>query len=299
MIKRQASSAAVADMMRALSSHAIHTAVGFNPTTFKFCAFHARRDGTAVPVQYRGIHRLIRSVFYPDFDYTKTKVVRSQLKSAAPPASREAYFAWLDSLPRALGREGGLLFAKTVEDCHFLNNPEVDDKTAERDVLYRQFKEFVTTRGYEVLKCEFILNDPLLGFSTRVDLIVALKDTLFLVELKTGFADGKFVAGTGKMNRVAEVLFRDNSPKNQAILQVLLPTLTVSHYTGVCATPVVWHVQPDGVTEHFFQWPLGGVSAREKLYTTVLNDIADAAQDDEDLVPPVIRNSDAKRAKKA
>lgn len=298
MIRREASSAKVVDMMRALSSHAIHTAVGFNPTTFKFCAFHTRRDGTAVPMQYHGIHRLIRRVFYPDFDYTKTKVMRTQLKTAAPPMSREAYFEWLESLPRALGREGGLLFAKTVEDCHFLNSAEVDEKTAERDVLYRRFKEFVTMRGYEVLKCEFILNDPLLGFATRVDLIVALNDTLFLVELKTGFADGKFDAGTGKMNKVAEVLFRDNSPKNQAILQVLLPTLTVCHYTGVCATPVVWHVQPDGVTEHFFQWPLGDAPVREKLYTTVLNDISEIAEKDETLVPPVMRDAGTKRIKR-
>ena len=286
-------------MMRTLTSHAIHTAVGFNPTTFKFCAFHTRRDGTVVPTQYHGIHRLIRRVFYPDFDYTKAKVARAQLKSAAPPESREAYFAWLDKLPRALGREGGLLFAKTVEDCHFLNSPEVDEKTAERDVLYRQFKKFVTERGYEVLRSEFILNDPLLGFSTRVDLIVARGDKLFFVEIKTGFPDGKFVAGTGKMNKVAEVLFCDNSPKNQAMLQVLLPTLTVSHYTKQCATPVVWHVQPSGVTEYVFSWPLRDCPAREKLYTTILRDIAELAKKDETLVPPVMRDVEAKRIKRA
>lgn len=299
MIRRTSASARVASLMEKLCSHSIHTAVGFDPTTFKFCAFHVLKDGSAVPMSYHGIHRLIRSVFYSDFDYTKTKVARSQLKSEAPKQSREAYFAWLDSLPRAVGREGGLLFAKTVEDCHFLNSPEVDEKTADRDVLYRKFKEFVVRHGYDVLESEFILNDPLLGFSTRVDLVVAKGDDVFFVELKTAYANGKFLTGTGKMDRIAGVLFENNSPKNQAMLQALLPALTASHYAKVCVTPVVWHVEPSGVTAYTFPASLGDISSREKLYTAILHDIADAAKKDESLVPPVIRDAGAKRAKRA
>ncbi|MGE0526227.1 MAG: hypothetical protein AB7P49_04120 [Bdellovibrionales bacterium] len=286
--------------MKSIKTHPIHNSVAFDTMAMEFRVFHTSKKEGTMMLGYRGIHRLIQSVFYPAFDYTKVKASRPRVAYEIGNVSKEEYFNRLAKQPQATGKEGGILFSKTVEDCHLLAMHEADVLMAEKDVLYRSFMKFVVENKYEILEAEMILMDPFLGYATWVDLVVAKNGRVYFVEIKTGYSHGAFLSGTGHMKRVAGMLFKNDCKRNQAMLQALLPALTVARFARVCVTPVVWHVEPSGVTEYLPEWNLGDVGVRERLHGTVLKDINDAAEVEkkESLLPPIKRLEDTRKRQK-
>ena len=300
-IKRGTSNVSVLALIARIKGSPIHKSVGFDTLAMEFRVFHTSgEDQRSIMLAYKGIHTLIRSVFYPKFDYTKVKASRPKTAYETREVSKEEYLRRLANQPQATGKEGGILFAKTVEDCHLLAMHEADLLMAEKDVLYRSFMEFVVSNGYEVLEAEMILMDPFLGYATWVDLVVAKGGCVYFVEIKTGYGNGAFLSGTGCMNGVAGKLFKNDCKCNQAMLQALLPVLTVSRFAKACVTPVVWHVQPSGVDEYLPPWNLGDLAARCRLHNTFLSDIHETAQTakNEALMPPITRVESAKKKQK-
>lgn len=300
-IQRTTGNKAVLDVMSAVTEHPMHTSVGFDPIAIDFCVFHTIGAGTeSIMLKYNGVHRLIKAAFYPAFDFTKTKFNRPRPSEPEVRMTKDEYFAMLSGLPQARGKEAGLLFAKTVEDCQFFASDAVDRMTASKDVLYRAFMKFVTDNDYVLLKSEMILVDPLLGYATWVDLVVSKGDQVFFVEIKTGYGNGAFLSGTGQMQKVAGRLFRNDCRRNQAMLQALLPVLTTARLSKACVLPLVWHVEPTGVTEYTFEWRMDSLAERVKLHGIMVQDIHEVSEETNNpsLKPPITRVEKATKRQK-
>jgi len=86
-------------------------------------------------------------------------------------------------------------------------------------------------KGITLLFAEFIIVDPMVEYATPLDLVgVNSSGRLTIIEVKTGY-ENIFGIGRTKLQKPFEKW--DNSPVNQARLQLLLPCLTLKYQYGV------------------------------------------------------------------
>ena len=203
----------------------------------------------------RGIHRLLSTHLWPEYDYKKTaaaaRPLKRQRKSAVgkPWNQRNRYMGQRMLQGQARGT------AVHQQLCDYARYYQVDPKkfTKKHPVVHPYTtKVLMALRrwGLTLWYGEWEIYDDHIGYATAVDMLCTdRKGSVVLVEVKTGY-NGSFELGHKPMAGPMGKLMSD-SPANQAMLQALVMEQTVrKRYGSLSVQAVVIHVSDEGVSLH-------------------------------------------------
>lgn len=221
--------------------------------------FMVNRGGTARKA--RGIHRLLSTHLWPNYDYSETAAAarptkrKRQSMAGKPWSQRHRYSTGRRSV-RGQAR-GSLVHQELCDYARYhLTEPKKFDKLHPTVHVYTT-KVLLGLRkwGLRLWYGELDIYDEHVGYATAVDLVCTDRDGVVLVEVKTGY-NGCFEMGSRPMVGPIGALLSD-SPSNQAMLQAMLMEQTVRQRYGIrSARGVVVHVSDDGVSMHSPKGPL-------------------------------------------
>ena len=232
--------------------------VTFDWTLEKFVVFHADQ-----PIVYNGIHSLMNQAFFPDFELKKSyqlarKPAGAKSDRPDPKKQRGAYLNWAKKKQAPKRKAGGTIVHSQMQ--HFVNRAgtgsgsgaEWGDSLAtvwpKEHPWFSQLKRELNSKQYLPVYSEYTLFDELIGYATNVDLLCfdQWENRLVVVEIKTGY-EHNFETPIGKIAGPFSAFFEDDRLSHQALVQALLPCITLHCFYGVLARPEVWHVCDTGV----------------------------------------------------
>lgn len=218
------------------------------------------------PIPYRGLHRLMREAFFPDFDEKEVRrsAKRGRGSRPDPETDPRRYRAWLEREQAPKGaRGGGVVHAQLDAMVRGLNGgaaggprqPRFEEVWSQDHPWFSRLRDEMRRLGYVPLESEVGIFDEYLGYATQVDLLAYDPGArcVRVIEIKTGYEGGVFERSTGPMKGPLSALLPDNSHRSQALAQALLPVCTLwRHYGGIRCAPEVWHVcdSAAGVRRH-------------------------------------------------
>jgi len=284
-------------------------------------------DGNKVPraKRMRGIHGMLRKVFYPDFDRsahnklaqkasrnskTKTKGGSKKRKRKkkknvvhVPYPSRISgsgcEWAMVDVVARDERGVGAALGKQVHKQLEiFARDQRVFSRAVPRpDPLVAEIiRKIVVDWSLVPLWSEYEIWDETLKYATSVDLICfhPKKRRLVFFEVKTGYRDS-FSFSTGKKIRGRFGI--DSTPLNHAFLQILIPIETMKRCYGIRAIDgYVLHVnEQNGVTA--YKVPTNAQLPRDRLYNYVvrMNKLDEKAREKKRAANMLVRRNSVSR----
>jgi len=236
----------------------------------------------------RGIHSLLRTIFYPNFDraehsrlalkYIKKKGKRAgEAPAIAVPLHSSIVPSGCDwSMVDTVARDGRGVGAELGKQVHkqleiFARDQDVFARRFPRpDPLVAEVIRKITQEWRLVpLWSEYEIWDETLCYATSVDLVCfhPKKKRLVFLEIKTGYRGGTFTFSTGK--KIRGRFGVDSTPLNHAILQLLIPIETMKRRYAIRAIDgYVIHVNEDAGVRAY-KLPTNAQLPRDRLYNYV------------------------------
>ena len=246
-------------------------------------------DGTRPPraKKMRGIHGMLRKIFYPEFDRSEhNKLAQKASQKAKEPPKKNAIqiprrssmsgsgceWAMVDVVARdkrGVGAELGKQVHKQLEI--FARDRSAFSRAVPRPdpLVIEIIRKMVVDWSLVPLWSEYEIWDETLRYATSVDLICfhPEKKRLIFFEVKTGYRNS-FSFSTGKKIRGRFGI--DSTPLNHAFLQILIPIETMKRRYGIRSIDgYVLHVnEQNGVTA--YKAPTNTQLPRDKLYNYIV-----------------------------
>lgn len=206
--------------IRKLFSHERNGRVVFQGMGFRY---ERKSDGKYMRLS--GVLAVIKEAFFPEVDYWQQLKVRNRLFGRDP--KRKAHGRGPD-----IGFIRGTRVHRELDEFVKLDmknfaklNPKVHPWT--KSVL-----RCIKDNEWIPVACEFMVFDPLIRVGTAIDMVCVTKlGKIVFLELKTGYGNGFFCGSKSMTGPLSKVM--DDSPANQATLQLLLAMLIVIKYHRV------------------------------------------------------------------
>ena len=234
-------------------------------------AIHASFKGALV--RMRGITKLLKSCFYPNYRYDGNHNAKEEEKCA-----KEYGYDWLPpDRKRAAAAKRRTVKGKelgTAVDYQlrlFANAPAKFEKMGSQ--VRTSTKDMITAYvswDWHAVASQYPIAAPDVGIGTCVDMIaVTRQGEPVLIENKTGF-DGYMHKHTDNMRR-RPLLGVDNRPLHQHFLQLIIESLIIKKYYGLDfgARRYVVQASTKGVIP--FQLPAWFVEMEEGIWTTFVD----------------------------
>lgn len=166
-------------------------------------------------IKLKGITKIIKQAFYPDYVYTRDKYS----VSTGAGSSTE-------------GRSRGSLIHRQLRD--FFNESHEKFKVKHEGVHDYTKKAIIAMKSWNMtpIKAEVPICDPKQKIGTGIDAVCLRDSKLCFLEFKSG-GDGYFEKGSGNMKGILELL--SNCPKNQAFIQLIVENEITRRNYGVSA----------------------------------------------------------------
>jgi hypothetical protein len=243
-----------------LINHPRNNEVKFDYQKKSFLVYHSKNEWCFYP----GIHNFMKSLFFPGVDNKKNYRASVPFVKRPDPSNREAYEEWNKYYSGPSGIEGGIMVHNDVTRA-FNTFSKVADHPQSKMIFAELGKV-----GYRPIVGDFRLFDEKLGYATAVDGIVAdpALDRIVVIELKTG-QGGYWTTSSGLMKGPAAKFLKSNSIQNQALLQIILITLTLFDRYNLIVWPEVWRVDDTGVYRTKFMNNTLTRQVRRQLYDKI------------------------------
>lgn len=183
--------------------------------------FRYRASPSSPEVPFRGLHPLLRDLYWGKYDYYEATRHLAKKISAHNRASLEVCPALEHH--GVSGRDVGSIVHQQVEQAvkEGMTAKSLLENTALHPYVRNVFVE-LGRLGLQCVRAEEIVYDPSIQLATKIDLIARSSrdpNTLVLIEVKVGYPVGSWYASSMVMKRPLHEV--GNSPFHQACLQIM------------------------------------------------------------------------------
>lgn len=192
---------------------------------FQGTGFRYERKSDGRYIRLRGLLIVLKEAFFSEVNYWEQK--KLFVKKTGRAQKRTTHSRGPD-----LGRIRGSRIHRELEEFVKLDMKNFTKLNKCVHPWTKSVLKFVKNNNWLPVASEFKLFDPLLRIGTAVDLVcVTEPGKIVLIEIKTGFEEGFFCGSKSMTGPLCSVM--NDSPANQACLQVLLSMLIVMKYHKV------------------------------------------------------------------